>query len=354
MGQRIFFAGVMLVFALLFFAGCTRTGQQLPQNPRQAYEALALKSEHAPPMKASYSFELNFGQKLVMGFSSVEMQLEVFAESKEKTKAVASLSLIGQKMSTAVYRINGNTIQCAEGLLGSGSGVQCQVGTGKEAMPVSLTEVKSLDELFSDYNISFAGEKTFAGRKSACFLLGYAGKDVKDKSRLATISTASLEGYSFKQEICLDEEKGFMTYTKVETMVFSQLTKKQEKGAGFTMTLTSYSPKVSDADFELPIGFSLSPASEGAECTSSTVKLKITPFRDLSGKKAVLKIEKPSFDAKKAELEQQVEVTLPKLELFKETDLNIATKEPLSGSKQLELCIGNDCVQSGCWVFEQK
>lgn len=352
MDSRTAFAGLILVSALLFLAGCTKTGQQAPLSPKQAYEALAMKSEHAAPMKASYKFELNFGQKPVMGFSSVEMHLDVFAASKEKTKAVASLSLLGQKMRTEVYRLNGNTVQCAESLAaGSENSMQCQVGAGKEAMPVSLTEVKSLDELFSDYNISFAGEKTFAGRKSECFLLGYLGKDVKDKNQFASLSTASLNGYSFKQETCLDKEKGFISYTKINTLV-SQQAGKPEKGAGFTMTLTSYSPKVSEADLELPVVFSLGSPLEGAECTSNTVRLKITPFKEISGKKAVLKIEKPALDSSKGEVEQQVEITLPELELFKESDLNIATKEPLAGSKQLELCIGADCVQSGCWVFK--
>ena len=350
MNAKIVFVGILVIAAMLFSAGCTKS-KQLPQNPKQAYEALALKSKQAAPMKASYDFDLSFGQKQVMGFSSVRMQLDVFTESKEKTKTVASLSLLGQKMKTVVYKINGRTIQCVEGsVLGSGSGVQCQVG-GKEqeAVAMSQAEAKSLDELFLDYNISFAGEKTFAGRKSACFLLGYSGKDIKGKNQLSSFTATSLDDYSFKQEICLDEEKGFISYTKISTSIYSQLTKKQEEGVGFTMTLTAYSPTVSESDFELPVVFSLGSPSE---CTPSIVKLKITPFKKLTGKKAVLKIEKPALGSGKAELEQQVELTLPKLELFEENDLNIQTREPINGSKQLELCVGNDCVQSGCWAFE--
>lgn len=353
MDAKIVFVGLVL-FSGLFLAGCTKSGQ-LPQDPKQAYETLVLKSKQAAPMRASYDFDLSFGQKPVMGFSSVRMQLDVFTESKEKTKTVASISLLGQKMKTLIYKVNGKTIQCAEGsVLGSENGsVQCRVG-GKEqeAVAMSQAEAKNLDELFSDYNISFSGEKTFAGRKSACFLLGYSGKDIKDKNQLSSFTAASLDGYSFRQEICLDEEKGFISYTKVTTSIYSPLTKKQEEGVGFTMTLTGYSPKVSESDFELPVAFSLGSPLKGSECNPGTVKLKVTPFKELAGKKAVLKIEKPALGSGKNEVEQQIEITLPQLELFKENDLNIQTKEPISGSKQLELCIGNDCVQSGCWVFE--
>lgn len=354
MNRKILFIGLMLFSALVFLAGCSQPEQALPQDPKEAYDFLAQKSKEAGPMRVAYKFTMDFGQQAVMGISSLEMDIEVFMLSQERSKTIVSMSFMGQSINSAVYNLNGKVIQCTEGMLGLGQGLQCQAGSEQQQQMMGMqgTEVKSLDEMFYDYKISFAEDRTLAGRPAKCFLLEYAGKDLKDKSQFGSgMAVASLDNYSFKQEICLDLEHGFASYVDVKTTVYSELSKEEKPGIGFKIEMTSFSTDVSEKDLELPVAFSLGSGFADTECTEDGITLKIIPFKEISGKQATVKIGEISFGQEEMKVEQSKTITIPTSPLFEEKELNIELDETLgSGSKQIEICIDEECQKTNCWI----
>jgi len=355
MDRKIILTGLILALAaVVFLAGCTQIPDGLPQDPKEAYELLAQKSKEAGPMRIAYEFAMSLGQQALLGISEIKMDLEVFFHSQQKTKTLGSMSILGQTMNTAVYNLEGKTLTCTEGggLLGTAQGMQCTLGEQQQEMPgMQGTEVKSLDELFSDYKISFAADKTFAGRKAKCFLLEYAGKDVKDQSQLGGMGTGSLENVEFTQEVCLDIEKGFASFMDVETRIYSELTEEYAKGFGFKMEMKSFSTEVTDADFEPPVAFSFS-GFGAATCEKDSVSMELTPFKDISGKQATVKIGVADFTGGDMEVELEKQVTLPAFTLFEEGTLVVDLDEEIEGSKQVELCVDGECQSTGCYISD--
>ncbi|MCX6802247.1 MAG: hypothetical protein NT067_03985 [Candidatus Diapherotrites archaeon] len=360
--------GFLLLFAGVLFAGCNQPpagGSQATPTPaatpapateqdlKLAYDSLSQKFGNSGPMKLSYAFTMDFGEQSALGLSKVDMDMGLYMLSEQKSKTVVSMAVLGQNITSAVYNLDGKSVTCTESAM-LAQPVQCELGKEAASSGTPGVEVKKLDEMFTDFKITALPAKSPAGRPAQCFLLEFKGKDLKDKSQFGSSfeEGGSIENYSFTEEICLDSEKGFASSMDLKTKVYSELSKEETNGMGFSMELESFSAAVSETDLALPMPFGVMSENEGAECSKDTIKMKIVPFAEISGKQAVLQIGIPQYSGTTATMQVQQEktITLPAMEQFKESELSISPDSQLSGSVMLSLCIEKDCISSTCTV----
>ena len=362
MDKKIFITGLLVLLAFAFLAGCAQeeisgVEAQAKENPAEAFNLLAQKSRNLAPIKLDYLLAIDLGAQGVPGLSQIETDLSLSVLSAKKSKAVASLSFLGQTVNTAVYNIEGKFVQCVEGnAFGAEIPLTCELANGEgQIQGIQNTEVKTLDGLFEKYDISFTENKEFSGRKAACFLIAFNGKGVKDKTQFqGSMELEAFDKTNFSQEICLDLEKGFQSYVKLEGKTVSDLAGNEETAMAMQLELKGFSEAVTEEDLKIPVSLGIGQNENATACTAEEIAINLTYFNDVSGKEAVIGIGPvvydENFNLQSFKATQTVTVSMPELPLFESTEFKITPKEPLDGAVAIELCVNEECFPAGCFV----
>jgi len=370
MNSKIMIFGLICAFSVLvFLAGCTVPGTDgtlndgteengnseptpklnLSENPTEAYEELSVKSQNVGPWTGEYTLAMGLGDQAVLGLSEIKMDMEIFFSSKDRLKVVGTTSLMGISGTNASYSMNGRIIECSESSM-TGDKVSCVLGEeGYSA--TNQFEAQKLSEVLSDYTIEFGEVKTFAGRTAQCFLLEYSGKDLIDAESSPTGAQADIENMTFKQESCLDIENGFVSFMDLKTSTFSELTEFNVTGISMTLELKSFTEGVDEKEFELPMAFSLGNAFGDTECEANKATITITPFKKISGETALVSFSTYTYGQDDKSLVETVEVPISGLSEFTESTVEIETVKELEENISIDVCIGEDCSATDCYVY---
>jgi len=363
MNNKILITGLLVLLAFSFLAGCTQ--EEIDEieglakgNPAEAFDLLALKSKNLMPVKLDYLLSINLGSQGLPGMSQIETDLSLAVLSEKKSKAVANLSFLGQVVNTVIYNIDGSFVQCVEGnAFGAEIPLSCELANEEDQIQgAQNTEVKPLDEQFEKYEISLIEGKEFAGRKATCFLLSFNGEDVKDQEQFqGSMEEETFEKTSFSQETCLDQEKGFTSYVKLEGKTLTDGV--EETTMAMELELTGFSQELTEEDFEIPVSIGIDQLENATTCTTEEITMNVTYFNDVSGKEAVVNIGPVLYDEEynilPFEATQLLAVPMPEQPLFESKEFKVAPEEPLDGTVAIALCIGEDCYPTGCFVLDE-
>jgi len=362
MNTKIFITGLLVLLAFSFFAGCTQ--EEIDEieagakgNPAESFDFLALKSKNLAPVKLDYLLSIDLGAQGVPGMSQIETDLSLSVLTEKKSKVVASLNFLGQTVNTAVYNLDGLFVQCVEGnAFGSEIPLSCELSSEEgQVQGLQNTAVKTLDDQFEEYKISFTEQKELAGRPAACFLISFKGMDLKDKTQFQnSLEESTFNKTVFSQEICLDEEKGFTSFMKLEGKSFSDLTEKEEIVMAMELELKGFSETVTEEDLKIPVLLEITQFENAIACTAEEITMNLTYFNNVSGKEAVIGIGPVLYDEEfnllPFEATQELTVHMPEQPLFESKEFKVSPDKPLDGTVAIALCIGEECFSTDCIV----
>ena len=282
---------VLLLVAVFLISGCVSSGVDTSKPPAEVYSSLSGNFEKLDSYKIVYGVGYPSQGAFAYDVNLTEYRL---GDSKKTT---ISAEASGYKVAYSTYTGSRN-VTCVEGLPlpGSTGGVKClPIGASGSLGSIDLSALNNLDLNKLNYSdLEFKGEKIIAGRTCLDFVI-----TVNDKSAIATMRATGEHGceigicadgaryyreefydgkcvpkenaddvcakkggiitdsnvtdnISSVYEICRDKEFGFVSLMS-KTVNGIPESAKWKYGSGLSMTLQSFSTKVTSADVTPPV-----------------------------------------------------------------------------------------------------
>ncbi|MBI4451891.1 hypothetical protein HY637_00540 [Candidatus Woesearchaeota archaeon] len=329
---------IFLVLVLLIIASCAA------KNPKDTYLSYIEKSQKTSEYKIIYKFDLTMLQALGTAF---DIKLGTFKKNSNE-KVVVEMNAFGQNINYYIYKLDGKYLSCTKGVGifgGSQDKITCSKDAGPDAQQFNQLEEYTLlaSKLGTDdLQIKHTGDEEAAGRKCDKFVI-----DIKDVSSLLNISSNSLlagagadlyKGLSAVMSVCMDKKTGLPLKLNVSTKSKSELDENEKITPLIALTATSFTEKVDDSVFTIPVKFSVL----GVGCEKNTVMAVIEPYVDYSGQLVLSEVDSLSKDKKKKSVNVNSNLKKGKAELI------TAALERTNAYSSMDLCLGEECQNLLC------